>query len=389
MRGRPENNGSLWYSTNVEDLIEPSHPLRAIKRMVDEALHEMSDAFGAAYSTNGRPGVPSERLLKALLLQSLYSIRSEHELCRRVKTDLLFQWFLDMRPDDIVFDPTVFTHNRNRLAEDGLITTFFNGVVRQAKDAGLTSDEHFTVDGSLIQSHASLKSLKRIESEALAKERAKADDDDPKTPPTGGAPRPRSRNESVDFRGETRGNATHRSATDPHARLARKGNNVGAFLCHSVHALTENRHGLVVAISVDEANGTAERTCALALVDRARQQHHVRVATLGADKGYDSGEFLVALQQRAITPHVAIRPGLIVATDAGGRARRAARARQRSTDYCTSQRRRKIVDESFGWGKTISTMRRSKHIERYKISQQAQLTAAMYNLVRMCRLLAA
>jgi len=394
MRGRPENNGSLWYSINVEDLIEAGHPLRAMKRMVDEPLHEMSDAFSAAYATNGRPGVPPERLLKALLLQCLYSIRSERELCRRLKTDLLFQWFLDMRPDDETFDPTVFTKNRDRLAEHGLIARFFDGVVKQAKDAGLTSDDHFTVDGSLIQSHASLKSLKRIESEALARENAKPDDDDPMTPPSGGAPsggapRKRSRNESVDFRGERRGNATHRSTTDPDARLARKGSNVGAFLCHSVHALTENRHGLVLAIAVAEANGRAERECALEMVDRVRQQHHVRVATLGADMGYDSGDFLVELKQRKITAHVAIRSGAIVATDAAGRARSAARARQQHKAYATSQRRRKIVEEFFGWGKTISTMRRSKHIERFKIRQQAQLTAATYNLVRMCRLLAA
>jgi len=182
----------------------------------------------------------------------------------------------------------------------GLIARFFDGVVKQAKDTGLTSDDHFTVDGSLIQSHASLKSLKRIESEALARENAKPDGDDPTIPPSGGAPHKRSRNENVDFRGERRGNATHRSTTDPDARLARKGSNVGAFLCHSVHALTENRHGLVLAIAVAEANGRAERECALEMVDRVRQQHHVRVATLGADMGYDSGDFLVELKRRKI-----------------------------------------------------------------------------------------
>ena len=245
--------------------------------------------------------------------------------------------------------------------------------------------------GSLIQSHASLKSLKRIESEALARERAQTDidGDDPTTPPSGAALGKRSRNESVDFRGERRGNATHGSTTDPDARLARKGKNVGAFLCHSVHALTENRHGLVLAIAVAEANGRAERECALEMVDRVRQEHHVRVATLGADMGYDSGDFLVELKRRKITAHVAIRSGTIVATDPAGRARSAARTRQQHKAYATSQRRRKIVEEFFGWGKTISTMRRSKHIERFKIRQQAQRTAATYNLVRMCRLLAA
>jgi transposase len=249
MRGRPDRPQSFWYSIDVEDLIEADHPLRAIKRMVEEALKDMSRAFTAAYSSTGRPGIAPERLLKALLLQSLYSIRSERELCRRLKTDLLFRWFLDMAPDEEVFVPTVFTHNRERLAEHGLTGRFFDGVVRQAIDAGLASDEHFTVDGSLIQSHASLKSLKRIA-------REDEDGNDDPTPPKGKGPGRKGRNESVDFRGERRTNATHRSSTDPEARLYRKGD-TGAYLCHSMHALTENRHGLVLALTLDEANGVS------------------------------------------------------------------------------------------------------------------------------------
>ena len=219
--------------------------------MVDEALRGMDKDFSEACSDRGRRLVAPERLLKALLLQSLYSIRSERELCRRLKTDLLFCWFLDMSLDEEVFVPTVFTHNSERLAEHGLASRFFGGVVKQAQAAGLASDEHFTVDGSLIQSHASFKSLKRIAREGA--EDGDGDDDDRPSP--GGGTR-RSRNESVDFRGERRGNATHRSSTDPEARLYRKGG-TGAYLSHSMHAMTENRHGLVVAVAVGEANGTS------------------------------------------------------------------------------------------------------------------------------------
>jgi transposase len=256
MKGTPERQAAVYHTFNVEDLIEPGHPLRAIKRMVDRALADMSRTFKAAYSDRGRPGIPPETLLKGLLLQCLYTIRSERELCRRLKTDLLFRWFLDLQPSDDVFDHSVFTHNRDRLAGHGITHKFFDQVVRQAIAAGLTSDEHFTVDGSLIQSHASLKSLKKIEREA-----AKKDGDDDSGGVAGG------RNPSVNFKGERRTSATHRSTTDPEATLYRKGDGVGAFLCHSGHALTENRHGLVMSVRIDEANGTAERESTLAMLD--------------------------------------------------------------------------------------------------------------------------
>ncbi len=254
------------------------------------------------------PSVAPERLLKALLLQSLYTIRSERELCRRLKTDLLFRWFLDMSPDEDVFVPTVFAHNRQRLAEHGLTQRFFAGVVAQAISAGLASDEHFAVDGSLIQSHASLKSLRKI-ARAGEGDGNDADGGDDDTPTPGGPPRRTSRNESVDFKGESRGNATHRSATDPQARLARKGNNVGAFLSHSMHALTENRNGFALAIEVDEANGRAERACALKMVRTVRRDHQLPIATLAADRGYDAGNFLCALEAESVKPHIAVRDG--------------------------------------------------------------------------------
>jgi transposase len=355
--------------------------------MVDEALRGMDGDFRRAYSRNGRSSVAPERLLKSLLLQSLYTIRSERELCRRLKTDMLFRWVLDMTPDEEIFVPTVFTHNRERLAEHGLTQRFFAGVVRQAIDAGLASDEHFAVDGSLIQSHASLKSLKRLAREG--DEGGGDDDGDGGRPSPQGGPRRRSRNESVDFRGERRVNDTHRSATDPEARFYRKSSGTGAFLSHSMHALSENRHGLVPAVDVAETNGRSERECALGMVRSVRRRHSVSVSTLAADMGYDSGDFLAALERERVRPHIAVRAGPIRAQDEGGAARRRARARQRNVGYRTSQRRRNVIEEFFGWAKVIGGLRKSRHVGRWKIRQQVELTAAAYNLVRLSRLLAA
>ena len=380
MKGTPERQAAIYHTFNVEDLIEAGHPLRPIKRMVDRALSDMSRTFKAAYSDRGRPGIPPETLLKALLLQCLYTVRSERELCRRLKTDLLFRWFLDLQPSDDVFDHSVFTHNRDRLGEHGITQKFFDQVVKQAIDAGLTSDEHFTVDGSLIQSHASLKSLKKVEKDASKNER---DDDAP-----GGG-----RNPSVDFKGERRTNATHRSTTDPEAKLYRKGDGVGAFLCHSGHAVTENRHGLVMSVRIDEAGGRAERANTLAMLDHLERRHGVRPSTLGADKGYDAGPFLVELERRRIEPHVAIKGGKIDPlsdrADEGTWARWFVKSEQRRAAFKKSQRRRKLVEEFFGWAKTVAGMRRARHVGREKIRQCFEMAAAAYNLVRMKNLLAA
>lgn len=376
MKGTPDRQPAVYHTFNVEDLIEAEHPLRPIKRMVDRALADMSSTFKAAYSDRGRPGVPPETLLKALLLQCLYTIRSERELCRRLRTDLLFRWFLDLQPSDDVFDHSVFTHNRERLSTHGVTQKFFDQVVKQAVQAGLTSDEHFTVDGSLIQSHASLKSLKKIERGA-----SKQDDDE-----GGGAG---GRNPSINFKGERRTNTTHASATDPEAKLYKKGDGVGAFLCHSAHAITENRHGLVMTVRVDEANGTAERTSTLGMLDHLERRHGVRPATLGADKGYDAGAFLLELERRWIAAHVAIKSGRIEPRDDGSWARWFVRSEQRSAGFRKSQRRRKLVEEFFGWIKTVAGMRRARHVGRRKIRQCVELAAAAYNLVRMKNLLAA
>lgn len=344
--------------------------------MVDTALDAMSRTFRAAYSDVGRPGIPPETLIKALLLQCLYTIRSERELCRRLRTDLLFRWFLDLQPSDEVFDHSVFTHNRDRLAEHGITQKFCDQVVKQAINAGLTSDEHFTVDGSLIQSHASLKSLKKIERDA-----SKKDDDGW---PTGGG-----RNPSVDFKGERRGNATHRSATASEARLYKKRDGVGAFRCHSGHALAENRHGLVTGVRIDEVNGTAERDSTLKMLDHLERRHGVRPATIGPDNGYDAGPFLVELERRWIEPHVAIKSGRIEARDDGSWARWFVRSEQRRAAFKKSQRRRKLVEEFFGWVKTVAGLRRARHVGRVKIRQCFEMAAAAYNLVRMKNLLTA
>jgi transposase len=380
MKGTAERQSAIYHTFNVEDLIEVGHPLRAIKWMVDRALADLSRTFRAAYADTGRPGVPPETLLKALLLQCLYTIRSERELCRRLKTDLLFRWFLDLQPSDDVFDHSVFTHNRERLAEHGITRKFFDQVVKQAIEAGLTSDDHFTVDGSLIQSHASLKSLRKIEPEA-----SKNDDDN--------ASSGSGRNPSINFKGERRTNATHQSTTDPEAKLHKKGDGVGAFLCHSGHALTENRHGLVMSVRINEANGMAERENTLAMLDHLELRHGVGPATLGADKGYDAGPFLLELERRWIEPHVAIKSGKIDPTstraDEGTWARWFVKSEQRRAAFKKSQRRRKLVEEFFGWVKTVAGMRRARHVGREKIRQCFEMAAAAYNLVRMKNLLAA
>ena len=371
MRGREELQGTAFYAINVEELIRPDHPLRPIKQMVDFELLEMSRSFSGAYGKVGRPSIPPETLLKAMLLQALYSIRSERQLVERIGTDLLFRWFLDLSPEDSVFHHTVFSHNRKRLDEHDLIQRFFDGVVRQAMDAGLTSDDHFSVDGTLIRSHASLKSLKPIDEE---------DDSDPPGATGGG------RNPGVDFRGTKRRNSTHRSSTDPQARLYRKGKGQPAYLSHTGHVISENRNGLIMAIGVDEASGTAERRQALAMLDHLRRKHRIWPITLGADKGYDAGEFLADLEARVMEPHVAIRSGPISGWDERSMVRREGRQRQRRKSYRVSQRRRKLVEESIGWMKMIGGMARSSLVGRWKIRQRFTMTGAAYNLIRMARL---
>jgi transposase len=293
MRGQADDQGPLFHVFSVEDRIRPDHPLRDIKHRADRILDGMSPQFTAASSRTGRPGVPPERLLKALLLMALCSVRCERQLCERIGTDLLFRWFLDLQPGEDVFDATTVTHNRQRLGDHALTTTFFAAVVREALTAGLWS-AHFNVDGTLTESLAAAKSFRPTG----------ASGDEPKDP-NGFRPR----NAEVDFRAQKRTNATHASRTDPGARLYRKGRGQKAKLAHKGHRLGENRHGLIMAVAVTEANGTAERTAALDMLDRMKTTHGIRPKTLGADKGFDDGEFFRAVEARQTEPHAPLVKG--------------------------------------------------------------------------------
>lgn len=379
MRGKPDSEPPMFFAIRVEERIRSDHPLRPIKQMVDEELSRMSRRFDEAYAETGRPGVPPERLLKALLLQSLYSVRSENQLCERIDTDLLFRWFLDMDPAEEMFDPTAFTHNRPRLEKHGLIAAFFDGVVKRAMRAGLTSDEHFSVDGTLIESYASLKSF--------------VPKDQPSSNDKSGGNSYKPRNPEVDFHGQKRGNQTHCSTTDPEARLYKKADGQPAKLYHMGHALTDNRHGLVMAVTVTEANGQAEPAAALEMIDDLRRHHRIRPKTAGSDKGYDSGPYYLELEKRKVTPHSAMRAGKVGGTVRRAReqrplieARKRMAQRLKTRGYKVSQRCRKKIEEAFGWIKSVAGMYRSRLVGRWKIKQQLQLAAAAYNLVRIRKL---
>jgi transposase len=321
MRGRRQVQATMLAFVDLEERVPPRHPLRTIKQFAECALQELSPVFDAMYGVGGRPSIPPERLLKASLLISLYSVRSERAFCEELDFHLLYRWFLDMDLLEPSFDPTTFSKNRQRLLRHEVAQRFFDEVVRQADGLGLLSDEHFTVDGTLIDAAASLKSFRPT--------------DDP--PPAGRGPTDDHRNPTVNFRGERRSNATHQSTTDPEARLARKGRGKEAHLAYLGHALMENRHGLLVDFALTPATGTAERELAPQLLDRARARgFHPR--TLGADKGYDTRECVAAVRQCGVTPHVAQnRSGRRSAIDGRTTSR---------PGYAVSQRIRKRVERS-------------------------------------------
>jgi transposase len=384
MRGKADRQAVLFVAAiDLETRVRADHPLRAIKRMADEGLARMSRRFDDAYADEGRPSVPPERLIKAMLLQSLYSVRSEAQLVERIDHDLLFRWFLDLRIDEPVFDATVFSHNRKRLEEHGLIGAFFDGTVRRAIAAGLVSPDHFSVDGSLIEAYASIKSF-------VPKDRDKNGPGD-----SNGF---KSRNAEVDFHGQKRSNETHESTSDPDAKLIRKGDGQPALLSHALHALVENRHGLVLAVEVNSPLDNSEPKAAVSLLDRVKERFKLRPKTLGGDKGYDQGPFLLDLEGRKVTPHVATKEGPI-GGEPGTRYRRenaeaiAARKRMRRREggvgYAISQRCRKKIEECFGWIKTIGGLARTRLIGHRKTGQQAHIAAAAFNLVRMRSLAAA
>lgn len=372
MRGERPTSQPMFYYFDLEQRIRPDHPLRPIKARVEGALREMPRAFTAAYSPLGRPSIAPEQLLKALMLQALFSIRSERQLVEQIDVHLLFRWFLDLPVDVPTWDATTLTKNRERFEQHGLIQRFFSSVVQQAIAEGLVSEEHFTVDGTLIQAWASLKSLRPL-AEADPPVSAGADEADPGNP-------------TVNFRGERRRNATHRSVTDPEARLARKGDGKPALLSPAGHVLMEHRHGLCVGVLMPEANGCAERDAVVPLLKQARGEG-LTPRTLGLDKGHRAGPFLDRLEAKHhVVPHVPMPEGPVRGDGPEAEARRRARRRMRQVGWALSQQIRKRVEEIFGWMKTVGGLARAHHVGRWKIAQVATLVAATYNLIRMARL---
>ena len=361
--------------------------MRPLKKQIDAILRDMDGVFAQAYQKIGRPSVPPERLLKAMLLLALYSVRSERQLCERIDTDLLFREFLDMSPEEPAFDPTVLTHNRPRLDEFGLTGMFFEAVVTRAKNAGLCSDDHFSVDGTLIESYASMKSFRPQD------EPRDQDKDDGKPHDPGDANSYKSRNPDIDFHGQKRSNATHASRTDPEARLYRKGSGQPSQLAHLGHILSENRNGLILGICVTEANGTPERVAALTMLQAYKQKHGRGPKTVGVDAGFDSGDFLMDLEAENIVPHITMRKPDPVEPAKSPKANRdkiEARLRMQerlaSDGYRISQKVRKKVEECFGWAKTIAGVNRSRWVGRWKLKQDFELSASMYNLLRVIKL---
>src|SRR5215207_11387974 len=316
MRGQAEHQSAMLFGTTPDQLVPADHPIRRIKPIVEQALAHLSPAFAQMYAVGGRPSIPPEHLLKASLLIALYSVRSERQFCERLQYDLLFRWFLDLNITDAAFDASTFAKNRERLLAHDVDAQFFDAVLAEAKQHGLLSDEHFTVDGTLLESWASLKSF-----------RPKDGGDAP--PPAGG------RNPNVDVHGQKRSNATHASTTDPDARLARTGKGKEAKLCLAGHVLMENRHGLAVDVLLTHATGTAEREAALVLLDRRPGRRH-RV-TLGADKNYDTRDFVRQCRERRVTPHVT--------QNTSGRRSAIDGRTTRHPGYALSQRVRKRVEE--------------------------------------------
>lgn len=350
MRGDDRQQQGMWSYVSAEERIPKDHPLRSMRTIVNGVLRDLSPLFEGLYAKTGRPSIPPERLLRALLLQVLYTIRSERLLMEQLDYNILFRWFVGLEMDDRVWAPTVFTKNRDRLLEGEVAEAFFDQVLAEARKRKLLSDEHFTVDGTLIEAWASLKSFQK-------KEGPQSDrDDDPGNP-------------AVNFHGEKRKNDTHESTTDPDSRLYTKSSGQAAKLSYMGHVLMENRTGLVVDARVTQASGTAERDTALEMLADLGGSQQV---TVGADKGYDTRGFVESCRDLGATPHVAQKQRSAV----DGRT-------TQHEGYAISQRVRKCVEESFGWMKTIGLMRKTRHRGTRRVGWSFVFTAAAYNLVRI------
>ena len=353
MRGNSEIQVTMLSSITADQLVPEGHPIRQIKPIVDSALHELSPIFNRMYAETGRPSIPPEHLLKACLLIALYSVRSERQFCERLQYDLLFKWFLDLNITDLAFDASTFSKNKERLLEHEVAREFLTVVLEEARRRRLLSEDHFTVDGTLLEAWASLKSFR-------------PKDGGDSTSDIG------EKNPSVDFHGEKRSNDTHQSTTDPEARLARKGRGKEARLCFTGHVLMENRNGLVVDVDLTKATGTAERDTALGLLEGVRRSRRV---TVGADKGYDTQDFVTRCRSMKITPHLARRR----TSKVDGRTTRHA-------GYQVSQRIRKRVEEIFGWVKTVGGGRKLRYTGIARNRLWWELTAVAYNLLRMAKI---
>ena len=349
MRGDPQQTGHLFSYVSPEQRVPADHPLRAMRTMTDAALATLSRSLDTLYAQTGRPSIPPEQLLRALILQGLYSVRSERLLIEMLEYNLLFRWFVGLSMDDPIWHATTFTKNRDRLLAGDVAARFFDAVLAQARAAGLLSDEHFTVDGTQLEAWASLKSFR-------ARDAAPTDPpDDPGNP-------------SVDFHGERRRNDTHASTTDPDARLHRKGHGKEAKLAYLGHVLLDNRHGLVANVLVTEASGTAEREAAILMAEVSVPPG----GTLGADKNFDVAALVHDLRALLITPHVAQKTHSAI----DGRT-------TRHPGYAISQQKRKLVEQVFGWMKTVGGLRKLRHRGGLLVDWIVTFAAATYNLVRL------
>lgn len=364
MRGSDRRSGELFSYVDLESRVRANHPLRPIREIVNTALGSLSADLTALYSSRGRPSIAPEMLLRAMLLQAFYSIRSERQLMERLEYDLLFRWFVGLGVDEAVWDHSSFSKNRDRLLEGEIAAGFLAAVLAQPKVKRLLSTEHFSVDGTLVEAWASLKSFR-------PKDRPPEDGADGEA---GGG----GRNEEVDFKGETRSNKTHVSTTDPDAMLYRKGSGMEAKLCFIGHGLMENRSGLIVDTRLTLVSGHAERLAALAMIEAHADRP--RAITLGADKAYDTRDFVEELRQLNVRPHVT--------RNTTNRRSAIDRRTTRHAGYAMSQRIRKRIEEAFGWMKTVAGQRKTRFRGRARVDLAFTFAAAAYNLVRLPKLLA-
>ena len=356
MRGADHQTGAMFSYLSPEDFVPANHPLRAIRPLVNAALDRLSADFAKIYSPFGRASIAPEKLLRALLLQAFFSLRSERQLMEQITYNILFRWFVGLSMDAAVWDVTVFTKNRDRLLQGEVAGKFLAAILVDPQVRPLLSDEHFSVDGTMIEAWASMKSFKPKDGSG--------------EPPAPG------RNGEADFRGKPRSNDTHASTTDPDARLYKKASGQAAKLCHLGHVLMENRNGLVVATTLTKATGTAEREAALAMVEGLDSRHRI---TVGADKAYDTADFVADMRDLGATPHVA--------QNTKGRRSAIDGRTTRHAGYAVSQQIRKRIEEVFGWMKSSAGLRKTPHRGTARVGWMFTLTATAYNLLRLPKLL--